>query len=260
MSNSELFIPIKFNTSVQLKPNEIGINIEDIIYTKLKNNLENMCSKHGYIKKGSIKIIKRSLGQLKIAHFNGNLAYDLQCSAEICNPAEKSIIKCKVKAKNSMGLLAEGYYDNEPILQVIVPKISAGFKSDVNLDEIKIGENINIEVCGKKFLLYDKYISIIGRVIKDKEEHIENIIDVESDVDEEQEDNNDIIDNFTDIDDEKIEEDDEDVDDEEDEEKEDKEDDKEDEDEADDDIIDDIEEDDIDDFDEIDNLEAPPSP
>jgi DNA-directed RNA polymerase subunit E'/Rpb7 len=57
MTSSELFIPIKFTTNIQLKPNELGKNLDEIIYTKLKNNLENMCSKHGYIKKNSIKII-----------------------------------------------------------------------------------------------------------------------------------------------------------------------------------------------------------
>ena len=173
-SSVDMFIPIKFNTTVQLKPNELGPNLQEIIYSKLKNGLENMCSKHGYIKKNSIKIIKRSIGALNIAHFNGNIIYNLQCVAEICNPAQGSIIKCKVKAKNSLGLLAEGFYDNYPILQVIVPKISAGIQSEVNIDNINIGDEINIEVCGKKLLLYDKNISIIGKVIKDKTPVIKN--------------------------------------------------------------------------------------
>lgn len=176
-ANSDFFVPIKFNTSIQLKSNELGPNIEEIIYKKLKNNLENMCSKHGYIKKDSIKIIKRSMGHVKIAHFNGNIEYDLQCVAEICNPAQGSIIKCKVKAKNHLGLLAEGFYNNIPIIQVIVPKISAGIQSEINIDTVHIGDEINIEVCGKKYILYDKYISIIGKAIKDKSQFIKNIVD-----------------------------------------------------------------------------------
>lgn len=184
ISSSDLFIPIKFSTSVQIKPNELGPNIEEIIYAKLKNNLENMCSKHGYIKKNSIKIIKRSIGNLKMQHFNGNILYDLQCIAEICNPAQGSIIKCKVKAKNSLGLLAEGFYDNVPILQVIVPKISAGIQSEINIANVNIGDNINIEVCGKKFMLYDKYISIIGKAIKDR--GVQNVmVDTVKDIDDE---------------------------------------------------------------------------
>ncbi len=210
MTSSELFIPIKFTTNIQLKPNELGKNLDEILYTKLKNNLENMCSKHGYIKKNSIKIIKRSIGHIKVPHFNGNVCFDLQCIAEICNPAQGSIIKCRVKAKNSLGLLAEGFYDNVPILQIIIPKISAGIQSEINIETVNIGDEINIEVCGKKFLLYDKYISIIGKAIKDKEQHVENVVDDNSDIEEDKDDDNiDILpglndqDDITDIDEEK---------------------------------------------------------
>lgn len=173
-ASTDLFIPVKFNTSIQLKPNELGPNIEQIIYTKLKNNLENMCSKHGYIRKDSIKIIKRSAGQIKVSHFNGNVAYNIYCVAEICNPAQGSVIKCRVKAKNSLGLLANGYYDNVPILEIIVPKLSAGIQSEINIDMVNIGDEISIEVMGKKFQLYDKYISIIGKAIKERDAQIIN--------------------------------------------------------------------------------------
>lgn len=190
---TELFIPIKFNTSIQLIPKELNITFEETILKKLKNNLENMCSKHGYIKANSIKIIKRSAGFINKSHFNGNINYNLQCIAEICNPAQGSIISCRVINKNSLGLFAEGYYDNKPILEIIIPKISAGIKSEINIDEIKIGDEIKIEVCGKKFMLYDKHISIIGKAIKDKEINIKTNIADEINIDLE-ETENDIID------------------------------------------------------------------
>ena len=161
-------MPIKFNTTIILTPNELNKNFEATIITKIKATLENSCSKHGYIKRDSIKIIKRSPGYIKEAHFNGNIAYDLNCIAEICNPAQDSIIKCVVKAKNNLGLLAIGKYEEMAILEVIIPKITSGILSDVNIDNINIGDEVNVIVCGKKFTLYDKMISIIGRIIKDK--------------------------------------------------------------------------------------------
>jgi len=173
---TELFIPIKFRTTIILTPSEINRDYETTILTKLKNNYESICSKYGYIKKNTIKIIKRSVGQLKKEHFNSNCYFEVICIAEICNPAQGSIIKCKVKAKNSLGVLAEGYYDSIPILQVIIPKISAGIQSEINIDTINIGDDIKIEVCGKKYQLFDKHISIIGRAIKSKDEYIKNSI------------------------------------------------------------------------------------
>ncbi len=165
---TELFIPIKFRTTVILTPNEMNTNFETTILSKLKINYESICSKYGYIKKDTIKIIKRSVGQFKKEHFNANIYFDVICIAEICNPAQGSIIKCKVKAKNSLGVLAEGYYDNIPILEIIIPKISAGIQSEVDIDTININDEISIEVCGKKYQLFDKHISIIGRAIKNK--------------------------------------------------------------------------------------------
>lgn len=173
---AELFIPIKFKTTVVLKPYEINQNFDDIILKKLKSIYENVCSKYGYIKQNSIKILKRSIGTIKTQHFNGNICFDVICSAEICNPIQGSILKCKVKAKNSLGLLAEGYYDKIPILEIIIPKISAGIQSEVDLDKISIGQEIKIEVCGKKYQLFDKHISIIGKAIKDKAEFIKTAI------------------------------------------------------------------------------------
>ena len=79
-----MFMPIKFTTTIILLPVELNKDFDKTIITKIKNTLENSCSKHGYIKKDSIKIIKRSAGYIKEAHLNGNIAYDLSCIAEIC--------------------------------------------------------------------------------------------------------------------------------------------------------------------------------
>jgi DNA-directed RNA polymerase subunit E'/Rpb7 len=194
---TELFIPIKFRTTIILTPSEINKDFETTILTKLKINYENICSKYGYIKKDTIKIIKRSVGQLKKEHFNANMYFDIICIAEICNPAQGSIIKCKVKAKNSLGILAEGYYDNIPILQIIIPKISAGIQSEIDIDTIKIDDEIKIEVCGKKYQLFDKHISIIGKAIKSKPEYIKNAIITDNADDED----NETVDNQDEIED-----------------------------------------------------------
>ena len=212
-TSSNIFIPIKFTTMVQLNSKELNKNFENTINIKLKNNLENICTKYGFIKKGSIKIIKRSVGYFKEQHFNGDIAFNLQCIAEICNPSQDSIIKCRVKAKNSLGILAEGLHDNTAILEIIVPKISSGIKSEIDIDSIQIGDDINIQVCGKKFMLYDKHISIIGRAIKDKDENIiiENILNDNEETEQDEEENLDIDINETEDEYEEDEEDDDDM-------------------------------------------------
>tara|TARA_B100001142_G_C14219353_1_gene610860 strand:- start:124 stop:900 length:777 start_codon:yes stop_codon:yes gene_type:complete len=248
--STDLFTPIKFTTNVYIKPSDITKDFNDLFIKKLKNDLEGICTKHGYIKKDSIKIIKRSIGTVIRQHFNGNMLYELNCSADICNPVIGSIAKCKIKNKNTMGLLAQGFFNDDPVLEIIIPKISAGIKSEIDLDKLNIGDEILIEVCGKKFVLYDKFISIIGKVIKSKQENINNkTLDEDEDDDDE---DNEVIDGFEDIDDNLVHEDDEeeeneDDDDDEEEDEDDDEDNKSDEEEE----LEDLEEEDI----EIDTIE-----
>lgn len=182
-----MFMPIKFNTTIILTPSEMTASFDSIVFNKVRSILENCCSKHGYIKKDSIKVIKRSAGYFKESHLNGNVAFDLNCIAEICNPAQDSIIKCEIKAKNNLGLRAIGIYEDMAILEVIIPKITSGIQSDVNIDNIKIGDHVNVQVCGKKFTLYDKMISIVGKIIKDKDDvvQVQEIDDDNLSIDEE---------------------------------------------------------------------------
>ena len=182
-----MFMPIKFNTTIILVPSEITASFDSIIYDKVRHTLENCCSKHGYIKKNTIKIIKRSAGYFKESHLNGNIAYDLSCIAEICNPVQDSIIKCEIIANNNLGLKAIGMYEEMAILEVCIPKITSGIQSEVNIDSIKIGDHVNVKVCGKKFTLYDNMISIIGKIIKDKDDiiQVQEIDDGNLSIDEE---------------------------------------------------------------------------
>ena len=69
-----MFMPIKFNTTIILTPSEMTASFDSIVFNKVRSTLENCCSKHGYIKKDSIKIIKRSAGYFKESHLNGNIA------------------------------------------------------------------------------------------------------------------------------------------------------------------------------------------
>ena len=163
--NTELFIPIKFVSNINLRPFEINEKIEDVFLKKIKDKYEGLCTKHGYIKKNSIKIIKRSIGNILQEHFNSTINYNFQCTAEIFNPTKGSIIKAIVQNKNEMGILAKSFYENDAILEVIIPKISAGIKSDIDLTELNIGDEVFVEIYGKKFILYDKFISIIGKAI-----------------------------------------------------------------------------------------------
>ena len=170
-SSESMFIPIKFKTSVQLSPVELRDDFDAVVMSKLRRNLEGVCSRYGYIKAGSLDIVKRSAGKLMKQHFNGFIQFTVLCKGEVCNPAEDSIIKAKVVNKNALGILAESYIEgsSEPVLDIIVPKKTAGVVSEIDVEDLSIGDEIFVRVIGKRFQLNDKKIAIIGRVVADKE-------------------------------------------------------------------------------------------
>lgn len=165
-----LFAPIKFKTQIYLKPKELDERFEAHILYKLQTQYEGLCSRHGFIKPGSIRVVERSLGQLVKAHFNGHIRFEMTVVAEVCQPIEGMVVSATVKNKNQMGILAESvvHVENQwiPVLDIIIPKRTAGISSEVPLDNLAVGDTIQVEILGKRYNLNDKKISIIGRGVE----------------------------------------------------------------------------------------------
>ena len=182
----DTFMPVRFRTQVQLAPNNISVNIDERITEKIKSNLEGICSRFGYIRPGSIEIVKRSVGCLMKSHFNGYIRYDIVCKADVCNPVRGMIFKVVVKNKNELGILAEGSIvvdgNSLSVLDVLIPRRSAGITSDIDLDTVDVGDEIFTEVLGKRYSLNDKRISIIARAVKEPSKKRQKDKDVEKTV------------------------------------------------------------------------------
>lgn len=167
--NTTMFIPIKLKTSVQVPPTELLDDFNTVILSKLTKTYEGVCSRYGFIKSGSIEIVKRTPGKLMKQHFNGYIQFNVLCKAEVCNPGKDTVVEAKVVNKNALGILAESYIDggSVPVLDIIVPKKTAGIVSEVDVDNVSIGDNIFVMIIGKRFQLNDTKISIIGRIVRD---------------------------------------------------------------------------------------------
>lgn len=161
-----IFIPTKIKTNIQILPKDLTNNISQVVYDKLINKFEGKCSSYGYIKNNSIKILKRNYGEFIKEHFNGAISVTVLFSCLICNPAQHNYLTCKVVSLNNMGIKAEFKDENDDIIiEALIPRLTAGITSEINLDNIKEGDFINIEVCGKRLNINDTKIDIIGRAI-----------------------------------------------------------------------------------------------
>lgn len=158
-SVENIYVKTISSKNISLHPKYFGKSMNEHILKILKNNIEGKCNKNGFVKKDSVKFIKKSLGYVRPGDFSGSVNYNVTFSADICCPANGNIIKCKVINSNKMGILAE----NGPISAIIAKQFHNNREVFKN---IKIEQEIDILVIDKKYDVNDTKISVIGKIIQ----------------------------------------------------------------------------------------------
>jgi DNA-directed RNA polymerase subunit E'/Rpb7 len=158
----KIFVRVQLCEKVKLEPAFLSKDYKEEVLRRLKAKVEGICSKHGYIKPDSIDIYKICTGRVELIGLNGNSMFDVYFFADVCNPLLGSIIKCQVSNINKFGILAEA----GNIIEAIIAKNSVSIQSDIDLEKVRIGDEVFIEVLGKKYELNDKKISLIARIVK----------------------------------------------------------------------------------------------
>jgi len=142
----------------------IGKNIDMVIEEYIQNNFEGRCLVDGYIKPGSSKIISRSSGVIERGN---NVSFEVVFECDTCFPVEGMKITCSVKNIVKAGIRAESAHDvPSPIVVFIARDHHFNMKY---FNEVQVGDIITVRVIGQRFELNDKYVSIIGELVKEKD-------------------------------------------------------------------------------------------
>jgi DNA-directed RNA polymerase subunit E'/Rpb7 len=142
----------------------IGKNLDDVIENYIQHNIEGKCVVEGYVKPRSSKIIRYSSG---IIERGNNVVFEVVFECDVCLPVEGMLISCSVKNVVKAGVRAE--VANEVPSPVVVFIAKDHHFSMQQFNDIKVGDIINVRVIGKRFELNDKYVSVIGELVKEKE-------------------------------------------------------------------------------------------
>jgi DNA-directed RNA polymerase subunit E'/Rpb7 len=142
----------------------IGKNLDEIIEEYIRNNFEGKCVVEGYVKPNSSKIIRYSSG---IIERGNNVVFEVVFECDVCFPVEGMSISCIVKNVVKAGIRAESANDVPSPVVVFVAK-DHHFSSQ-QFNEIQVGDIITVRVVGQRFELNDKYVSIIGELVKEKD-------------------------------------------------------------------------------------------
>ena len=215
--DSSIFVRSLLSETVILKPANIGKNFKEILLSTLKDKIEGIVTKHGYIRKNSVEVYKYSPGTVELSRLNGYLLYDVFFYCDLCMPMIGANIVCQVSNANVFGILANaGFVDNDEyvnVLEIIIPKNVASIPSEIDLDSININDKITIQVTEKQLKLTSETISVIGRVVENAQKNKTIDIEEELNVEPEEEDyveGGDVQEDESDADEEKVDEDDED--------------------------------------------------
>ena len=141
-------------TSTDLKREIPSIDL--LLEEKLSSRLEGKCSRHGFVKPGSVKIMSRSMGSVERGRFTGDLLFYIQAEGTVLNPPDGHILEGEIIRKNKMGL----YVNYNDAIRVIVPR-------DVNIgneefESVDIGETVRVEIKKSRFQVNDEYILSVG--------------------------------------------------------------------------------------------------
>ena len=149
---------------IVLNINLIGKNLDEVIEEYIHNNFEGKCVVEGYIKTNSCKIIRYSCGTIERGN---NVVFEAVFECDVCFPIEGMLIPCI--AKNIVKAGIRGESATEVPSPVIVFIAKDHHYNSQQFADVKEGDKINVRIIGQRFELNDKYVSIIGELVKEKE-------------------------------------------------------------------------------------------
>jgi DNA-directed RNA polymerase subunit E'/Rpb7 len=142
----------------------IGKTLDEVIEEYIHNNFEGKCVVEGFVKPNSCKIIRYSSGVIERGN---NVMFSVVFECDVCFPVEGMLISCVVKNVVKAGIRAESSSDVPSPVVVFVAKDH--HFNNAYFNDIQVGNIINVRVIGQRFELNDKYVSIIGELVKEKE-------------------------------------------------------------------------------------------
>jgi DNA-directed RNA polymerase subunit E'/Rpb7 len=157
---------VLFEQKVALSPRDMNrmgtTKLDDILLDHLRERLEGRCSSHGFVLKGSLELLSRSMGVLEHGRYTGNVIYHVQAQGKVFNPANGTRVRGTILKKNKMGL----YMIYEDAIRILVPR-DLHLGSD-SFEALEPGTEIDVVIRKSRFQINDDFILSIA-VLSDSE-------------------------------------------------------------------------------------------
>jgi hypothetical protein len=141
-----------------IEPGKAANAINDILQNKLREKYEERCNANGFVKKGSIELLGRSMGVAENGRFTGNVIYDCKYKCEILYPTAGSEFEALVLGVNKMGV----YAVYEDAIRILLPReLHVG---NLVFDKIELGQKHRVKIDRSRFQTNDSFIMAVGRL------------------------------------------------------------------------------------------------
>lgn len=158
------------NENLTIRPNELNSNLDLTIKDRLKEQVEGVCFKDGFIIPGSVRIIKRKLGKVITTDNKSGIVYNIEYTAKVISPTEGDFIDIIINNVNKMGAIGYiklnddgGGMDDSPLI-IMIP--SEYFEETIyNIDDVNTGQKMTIQVIGSRLKFNSDKIQIIGKPV-----------------------------------------------------------------------------------------------
>jgi len=156
-------------TNLFVNASQVNKDIDNVIKDNLKEQLEGLCYEDGYIVKDSVKIINKSMGKIVVNDNVSSVSYSIKYKAKIISPSDGDIIETYVSNVNKMGVVAyiklsDGDSSEDSPMIIMVPR-EYFEKSIYNVDDINVGQKLNVIVVGSRIKYRSEKVQIIARPV-----------------------------------------------------------------------------------------------
>lgn len=158
-----LFVKSFFRTFVFLQPYELSPDLNRRIEDHLKDKYEGVCSRFGFVKKGSLTMERDGDGVVQRQFFNGNCRFNVRCHALVARPAEGDKLWGTLMETTGAGWVV-GVHDDSPERSVVLTaSIPNGnmYEQQGALPQVPRGTRVRFQV-KKVSLIGREYVRVVG--------------------------------------------------------------------------------------------------
>ena len=142
-----------------------GGDINSIIVRYMKHSVEGICDNFGYIEKGSLELLSKSMGKIRTVDGESVIEYRVTYRFESLYPSPGDIYVCTIESITKMGLVcylkAAESLDTSPMI-IIVPQV---FMGDKELSGFSVGDTCKVEIMETRIKYKNRQIQSVAKIV-----------------------------------------------------------------------------------------------